>query len=232
MNLTTRKNHEYASRGAECEFCREFEESETSFFAHTYAGSARSRIIEKRGGIVVLPTIGQLFTGSLLIMPLEHFETAAQMPKEQLDTCLHMVSVFSARLRFFGKPVVFEHGARTGTGRSCGIYHAHLHLVPVPSDISIEEALPRTGIEATNLEQAYDDLKTKDTYLLFRDTCGRVRHVSGSAACSENYSSQYFRKTLVSHFDLHAPWDWRDYKGVEERVLDTLAVLRSHVVLS
>jgi diadenosine tetraphosphate (Ap4A) HIT family hydrolase len=216
----------------ECEFCLEFSESESSRFALSYAGTTESRIIAKLGGMVVLPTLGQLFEGSLLIMPLTHFETVADMPKEQLAACLRLVSVFSERLSPFGKPVVFEHGARVGTGRACGIYHAHVHIVPLPSDISIDDALPGAGKVVATLEDAYEELKAEDAYLLFRDTFGRVRYVAGAEADSENYGSQYFRKMLASHFNLKCPWDWRAYEGVEVRVVETLSALRSHVAVS
>ena len=218
-------------RGAGCEFCLEFGEHQASRFGRAYAGVSESRIIERHGGMVVLPTIGQLFAGSLLIMPLSHFETTAEMPERELSACLSLLSVFSERVRSFGEPVVFEHGARAGTGRSCGIYHAHVHLVPVPSDISIDNALPRAGADVATLEAAYEALGAEDTYLLFRDTYGGVRYVAGEAARSQEYGSQYFRKVLASYFQLSSPWDWRDSKGVEPRLIETLATLQPHVAV-
>src|ERR1035441_9508049 len=135
MAMTISKTKNYfgvVRREPGCEFCEEFFENENSRFALAYAGAAKARIISKQGGMLVLPTLGQLFSGSLLIMPQPHFETTADLPKRELDACLHLVSAFTARLYPFGKPVVFEHGARAGTGRACGIYHAHVHLVPLP----------------------------------------------------------------------------------------------------
>lgn len=232
MRSSTGNRCESVSRETGCEFCLEFSESDASRFALAYGGTTGSRIIAKQEGVVVLPTLGQLFAGSLLILPLAHFETAADMPKEQLGACLRLVSVFMERLRPFGRPVIFEHGARADSGRSCGIYHAHLHLVPVPSDMSIEDAMPSDGKEAPTIESAYDALKGEDNYLLFRDTCGGVRYVAGAAARSERYGSQYFRKRLAGHFHLSSQWDWREYNGVELPLLETVRALRCHVAVS
>jgi hypothetical protein len=36
---------------------------------------------------------------------------------------------------------------------------------------------------------------------------------------------------LADHFGLKAPWDWRAYNGVEPRLLETLATLKSNVAI-
>ena len=220
-----------SATGAECEFCLEFSEACSSRFGLTYGDVTESRIIAEQDGIVVLPTLGQLFVGSLLIMPRDHFETVAEIPERLLDGCFRLVAEFSERLRAFGTSVVFEHGARSETERSCGIYHAHLHLVPVPAEISVEDALPNAGTEASTLEDAYDVLRDEDAYLLFRDTRKRTKYVIGAEAHSEIFRSQYFRKMLAAHFRLPSPWDWRAYQGIESRVLNTLGALQSHVAV-
>lgn len=166
-------------------------------------------------------------------MPSAHLETMAEMPPQQVHAALRLIDIFSERLSVFGKTVVFEHGARAGTGRSCGIYHAHMHLVPLPANIAVENVLPDNVITVATLEDAYATLKNEETYLLFRDTYGKVGYVSGMDAHLERYSSQYFRKVLASYFQLSMPWDWREYDGVEVRMVETLTALQTaNVVVS
>jgi diadenosine tetraphosphate (Ap4A) HIT family hydrolase len=200
MKPTTKDYHSLErSNTPECEFCNEFSGSGCSRFTRTYDGTIDSRIIDQQAGVVVLPTIGQLFLGSLLIMPSAHFETIAEMPSEQIHAALRLIDIFSERLSIFGKTVVFEHGARAGTGRSCGIYHAHIHLVPLPANIAIENVLPDDAIVVATLEDAYTALKNEETYLLFRDTYGKVGYVAGRDAHLKRYSSQYFRKVFTAN---------------------------------
>lgn len=232
--MKTNENHNLIIKDykVDCEFCLEFSNDPTSRFATRYANFATSRVIAYDEGILVLPTLGQLFTGSLLIMPQMHVETIADLPKEKLDACLRLVSRFKKYLGGFGSPVVFEHGARSCTGQSCGIYHAHLHLVPLPSDFSVEDALPVSATGASTLDEAFIRLRNNDAYLLFQDTFGRIRFVAGDTARSTNYGSQYFRQCLVRHFQLADHWDWRTYEGVESRVVETLGALQCHVAIS
>jgi diadenosine tetraphosphate (Ap4A) HIT family hydrolase len=206
---------------AECEFCVELSETKLSRFELVYRDVAHSRVLAEQDGLVVMPTLGQLFTGSLLILPQMHIEAVAELPADQLRTCLQLVAEFAERLRQFGSPVVFEHGSRAASGHACGIYHAHLHVVPVPGDISLEEVLPLISGKVESLEAAYDVLSGEETYLLFRDTHAKVGYVSGTAARSTRFGSQYFRKMLAAHFGLDLPWDWRAYEGVEARLLET-----------
>jgi hypothetical protein len=143
-----------------------------------------------------------------------------------------LASNYARRLRSYGNPILFEHGARCGTGRSCGIYHAHLHVVPVPDDLSVSEVLSANAPGAHTLQAAYDQLQGEDTYLVFQDTRGKVAYVSGAEARIERFQSQYFRQTLKYRFQLASPWDWREYAHLEPFVLETIRAMKgSNVAL-
>src|SRR5260370_16821020 len=62
-----------------CEFCLELSASPAARFATIY-GANRTRVVASQNKIVVMPTIGQLFTGSLFVLPNFHFETIADLP--------------------------------------------------------------------------------------------------------------------------------------------------------
>jgi diadenosine tetraphosphate (Ap4A) HIT family hydrolase len=216
----------------DCEFCAEFSQPSGSRFGSLYAGIIPNRIVEQSNGVAVLPTLGQLFPGSLLILPIAHFETVASMPRTGRAFCLEMATKYVDRLHGYGTPVIFEHGARRGSGRSCGIYHAHIHVVPVPDTLSINELLPGAHTDAETLEGAYDQLQSEDSYLLARDSDGRLGFVTGKDAGSDRFPSQYLRRYLQSRFKLDTPWDWRDYARPESHLLETVRALdRSHVAV-
>src|SRR5438094_806896 len=110
-----------------CEFCDELADPRSSRFGWIYAGKVHSRIIFNQDGFVVMPTLGQLFMGSLLILPSEHFETMAQLPASRVKSLVALLTQIERRMQPLGRPVLFEHGAKCSTGSGCGIYHAHMH---------------------------------------------------------------------------------------------------------
>lgn len=205
-----------------CEFCLELSDQRNSRFKQIYGESVGSRIVVAQNGLAVMPTIGQLFKGSLLILPTEHIETIAQLPfstLQGLEIILNDVQKIIGRL---GTTVLFEHGAKCTTGASCGIYHAHLHVVPVPTHVACMDVLPSRAKTAGTLIEAFQQLKQSDVYLLFRDTADRVAFLEPDDSDNEIYKSQYFRRALADHFGLTADWDWRTYVRKEPLLLETL----------
>src|SRR5712692_2481218 len=61
-----------------CEFCLELESPAESRFGQIYGSLVNSRIVDRLGNYVAIPTIGQLLKGSLLILPGDHVETMAE----------------------------------------------------------------------------------------------------------------------------------------------------------
>lgn len=213
-----------------CEFCSEFSNPIDSRFGKIY-GSAVSRTVFKENGFVVLPTIGQLFEGSMLVLPDEHIERIADLDETRMDQCLQIVEAISRRVSSLGNPIIFEHGARATTGGGCGIFHAHFHIVPSPlkeKSASMRDLMPSCdqAISASSLKDALQRLKSIDEYLLLRDTEGQVVFLEVTSEIKPSIPSQYFRQSLVSHYKLSIPWDWRAY-GFEKRLLSTINHFRS-----
>ena len=209
-------------QNSQCEFCQEIHTPSVSRFAKIYSSLVPSRIIANRNGFIAIPTIGQLFTGSLLILPIEHFETIAELPRTLRTALMEFCAELTHWIRLLGHPILFEHGARGCTGQSCGIYHAHIHLLPVPSELYLSDLLPEAFYEERSLDRALISLETSDTYLLCIDTSGRVGYIDEDLVKLSRYQSQYFRKKLANHFHLTSHWDWRYYRQPEPKLIETL----------
>lgn len=213
-----------------CEFCSELTNPSFSRFGKIYGKQYDHRILAKGDGFVVWPTLGQLFKGSLLILPTTHFETMAELPVFMLKSLRILIEQLERKIIHLGTPILFEHGAKCKTGGGCGIYHAHLHLVPVPGDIYCADVLNDIEWFATNLLEAYDLIKDSDHYILFRDVSGTFSALKPKSKPSSHFQSQYFRRALVEHFDLEIPWDWQEYNHQEAWLLDTLFLFGSENV--
>lgn len=204
----------------ECEFCCEFGGDPRARFSQEYGGLVSSRIVAREGGFVAMPTIGQLLPGSLLILPQRHFHTCAHAQVDLGAADLtRLVERACRALQPFGQSLVFEHGARPHTGGACGVYHAHLHIVPVPEAVVLGELLPPRATTAVSLAEALQANEGADEYLLARDTNGQVGYLGLLPKDREHYPSQYLRRFLVRRFALSCPWDWREYIGPERDVL-------------
>ena len=211
-----------------CDFCAELSGRRETIFARLYSGILESRIVLRSSGFAALPTIGQIFTGSLLVLPEEHVETLALLPKNRRTELVNFVTRLCMTLGKDGHIALFEHGARAQTGGSCGIYHAHLHIVPLPRSASLDEVLPAGFVQVVNLESALDALHQSAQYLLFAmaEDCGFVDLTNGN----NNYPSQFFRRRLGELMMPEVSWDWRSVQAVEPAVMQTVELLRrAHV---
>lgn len=65
-----------------CTFCDEFQGGVRNDFYNLYGGSPRQRVIFETARFVVVPSIGQLVEGYLLILPKKHFLSLGRMPVE------------------------------------------------------------------------------------------------------------------------------------------------------
>lgn len=204
----------------DCEFCQELQALPGNRFQEIYRDIVDSRIVAQTSHFVAMPTIGQIFPGTTLILPRKHEETCAGLSVALRQELLALTFKVMATVTHFGEPTFFEHGATKCTGGGCGIYHAHLHVVPLPERTHPKALFPQHVGSATNLGSALSALHACDHYLLIGNDEGvvfaDVRELPFIPA------SQYFRRQLVEQFGVWKSWDWRDSVGPEADVLATI----------
>ena len=212
----------------DCEFCAEFQTDGPARFRFMYRGVAASRIVASTAHFVAVPTLGQLFEGSLLILPTAHVETCAGLENHARSEMLGLLDEILIRCAAFGSPIFFEHGATAANDGGCGLYHAHLHVVPLPAKVGPDLLFPEASNVDTDLEVAWAALTETDNYLLIGDKESvRFRDLQVDPG---RFPSQFFRRRLAEHFELDRPWDWRSYSQVEPALIRTLAQVSTNVV--
>ena len=215
----------------DCDFCDELRRPDNSRFAEIYASYTTNRVVARFGNLVAMPTIGQLFPGSLLIIPITHIETMSSLREDEMSQLSSFINDLEAAISHEGPVIAFEHGARCETGGGCGIYHAHLHLVPVPNHISVTDLLP-IGIDSEPFNSAISivdglcTLRYSSEYLIVRDSQKNVRFIESLTSFGKQYPSQYFRRRLTELFNLHCSWDWRTYQEPEQYVFETINMFK------
>jgi diadenosine tetraphosphate (Ap4A) HIT family hydrolase len=172
----------------------------------------------RRGEIFrVLPTLGQLTEGHLLILPSRHVTSLANLASDESNELEGICTLVRTTLQqVYGQVLFFEHGIRGKGAGGCGIDHAHMHAVPVNSggllDILIRHL---DGSAIRNLSQINEAIKPESSYLFFEDSSAN-RHVFQV----KDLPSQYMRK-LVGESIGKLDWDWRKC-GYEPELLATL----------
>jgi diadenosine tetraphosphate (Ap4A) HIT family hydrolase len=214
-----------------CEFCLEFGDVGLSRFHKIYRGSPSTRVVVRQGDVVALPTLGQLFTGSFLVLPVQHFDTSADLPPSLRESLIGVIAAVEKRVHALAPTVLFEHGTRSSSDGGCGIHHAHVHVVPVPGDMSIERLVPNQSGSAVDLSTCLVGVGGAQTYAWARDSHHDFRFVRNPSQHHPVRESQYFRRLLATDFGLDKPWNWRSYTDREEALLEALALFLKPSVL-
>ena len=63
-----------------CDICSELQKDQKAYFYSTYESSISNRIIHETENLHVIPSIGQIVEGYLLIVPKNHYLSIGQMP--------------------------------------------------------------------------------------------------------------------------------------------------------
>lgn len=172
---------------------------------------------------VVLPGIGGLAPGYLLLAPIRHvpsLRSAVADDTGERDFREFVAEVLDFLVRREGAITYWEHGGTTETTlpRSACVAHAHLHIVPGHHDLP----RPPASRSFPDLREALSERRQDDApYLLFghhKGTCQVGRDIG---------KSQYYRREWAKL--LGKPDEW-DYLVTEDnkRTMRTITSFFSH----
>lgn len=192
-----------------CDLCTEIDTGLAP--AQVAAAGSPTRIVRRSSASVLLPTLGQLARGHMLLLPIEHLTGLAYGSNDRTATlfeeCQEARDYVSQQ---FGVPVMFEHGARTGTAAGgCGVLHAHMHLVPIPKGSTLIGAPRLDGVQWTETRSedwciAARRLSARTgSYLFFQDQASNT-----FVAPVETLASQSMRRYVGEEIG-NSAWDWR-----------------------
>lgn len=204
-----------------CRFCRL-----TARAAHARASVDRPVLASTH--FEVIPTVGPLVAGWLLVVPKCHYLCLAALPGALLQeleaVTQECVSILRRR---YAEVVAFEHGpAAPRQPSGCGVDHAHLHLVPTGCDLRLgaanawSEQLLWRGVE--NVSSALEAHSVGLPYLYIQDQSGE-RFVAAHASIP----SQLFRRVIAESVGVPERFDWRRFPeyATVERTLQALGNL-------
>jgi diadenosine tetraphosphate (Ap4A) HIT family hydrolase len=208
-----------------CRFCAKFERPNGSL------GICDTVLLESEN-FVVIPTIGSIIPGWLMVLPKKHFLRVESLDKALLEEFSEVRYWAKDALRqSFGPVVCFEHGpTRVKDALGCGVDHAHLHVVSTELDL-LTVAKRASGVslrwrKTRSLdEQCLTDFSDVP-YLYFED------QNDNTWVCeAETAGSQFFRRALAFSEGMPQKYDWKSFE-FENNVRFTIdEIKRAHVLV-
>lgn len=191
-------------------------------------------VFESRS-FVVLPTVGALVEGWLLVVPKTPALSFAHLSTSQfseLDCFLRdIVPVIESN---YGPVSVFEHGpASRGSTVGCGVDYAHLHLVPTLCDLhtGAREIAPNVQWdELRSIEEIRRCATLTDGYWFLQQAYASSQCYVGRCTYGKP-TSQLFRKVIAKHLGCPSAYDWKSGSG-EAMIAATVANLAHRSLLA
>jgi len=170
------------------------------------------RVLFESENFVVVPTIGSIVPGWLLVVPRSHFLSAGSLDAALLQELICLRSTAEEALRdCFGSVTCFEHGAvRECESVGCGVDHAHLHLVASKFDLVANAKAPSTSQlhwrEVAGIQAATACIAEQMPYVFVESASEGAWIGTGSII-----ESQLMRKVIATSMDQPGCWDWKTH---------------------
>ncbi len=185
----------------------------------------KSRIVRTYQDFVVVPSVSPLAEGHLLVFPKQHVNRMSNLPFQQREQFVDIACELYEKLcTLYGNIYLFEHGIEGSGHVACGVYHAHLHLVPIsePMRSRIHSCIysDYPPFRIGDLSEILYKKGHKMPYILYGSNPNSL--FLGDATAMP---SQYVRKLFAMNLNLEF-WDWKELSGVSEFAATLTAGLR------
>lgn len=168
----------------------------------------------------VIPSVGSLVEGYVLIITKVHINSLAELNKEQKEEYKNLVMKISNMFKkIYGKaPILFEHGTPNleNAMSANSIIHAHSHIVNFEFDDE-KEMLQRYNFSSL---ESFDEVR-KENYIFFQN---------GNDEKFVSYQfdsvSQLMRILIANEIDKKHQYNWREF-DFKENIVSMLNKLLS-----
>jgi len=166
-----------------------------------------TRILYSTGRWVIMPTIGPLKEGHLLVASYEHKLSVGYCSSDEILNLEVLLGDISEVLNntYNEQILIFEHGPVSALRKGgCCVDHAHVHILPHSSSClkELENNFYLKNIDSlTSLRYAFND---QMPYLYYNGSEDGKYLIK-----SDRIPSQYLRKVIARDIDAPQIWNWR-----------------------
>jgi diadenosine tetraphosphate (Ap4A) HIT family hydrolase len=172
-----------------------------------------ARILGETANFVVVPSLGPLAPGHVMVVPRCHWLAVLGMPASEVVECEGLVDRCVRRLKalYRSEVVVFEHGsARRGASYSGAcVEHAHLHIVPGPSEFVTRAQRDFAPWETALHLRDFAAASSDEAYLLVG--CESFQHAYHLHRRPGPVPFQFLRQLYASLVGRSGAWDWHRF---------------------
>jgi ATP adenylyltransferase len=174
-------------------------------------------VLLETNNFIVIPSLGSLVEGWLLIIPKKFHINLSQLDKSDIAELDQLVDRMEKTIlpKFGHKYVLFEHGPRNENSKAgCGVDYAHLHFVP------FEDNLIEGTKNFLNLDYTWDNIESISNLVNYKDTDSDylfIKDQNGDCfiTIQEDVQSQTFRKVIANYVGRPNNFDWKCNSNVE-----------------
>ena len=171
-----------------------------------------NKILFESDNFKVIPSLGSLVEGWLLVIPKEHYISYGEITDSMLLSELEKLisDVCKIVKNEYGDYIIFEHGPvieKSFVG--CGVDYAHIHIVPINLTLNKIIELSDQNIEwhsADNIKATSNYINKGQPYLYFKDNLN-----NSYIGTSSQIPSQFFRRIISKLIGKPEMFNWKDY---------------------
>jgi ATP adenylyltransferase len=186
-----------------CRLCIEITGSDTADFWN--------RPLLESPNFVVVPSLGALVPGWLLLVPRKHCLSFGSIEGNwPVETEQMKARIVSQLQSYYGNVCIFEHGpSREKSLVGCGVDHAHLHFVPLDFDLcsASRPFLPSDAAwspaSSAECHRAFNEGRD---YLYIEQPIG-----NGLIATSTHFEGQLLRRAIANQLGQLDRFNWREH---------------------
>jgi len=168
-----------------------------------------NRVLVETKHFIVVPTLGMLVEGWLLISPKRRNLSFSKLSDKEWDDFQLLKNQLNC---FFNDcysvvPTYFEHGpSRVSSVVGCGVDYAHMHVAPLKCDLMDDATLVGEYIWEKSCCDLNKNSGLLDKPYLFVDT-----EKGEFLSIDQDFPSQTIRKAIARLSGQEDYWNWRDF---------------------
>lgn len=183
-----------------CRFCKIVQDMKKG----NKQASLENTVLFEGDNFFVIPALGPLLKGHILIVSKKHFDCLGSMEKSAISEYNDLVSKLMQKRPLKNNDFLeFEHGSKGESAAGASIVHCHIHVLPglgYLHDI-LDDKLPRISLADDFASMSLLNLP----HIWLRNASMQVK-----LYLAEDLPSQFLRRK-ISYKLGHNKWDWRKY---------------------
>jgi len=208
----------------ECKYCSTLFGSQH----HKANNQPWNEILWESDNFVIVPTLGAIVEGWLLIISKEHYVCMGAIEKDlhtELEEAINLAATAVSSL--YGRSTIFEHGpCQQGLELGCGIDHAHMHVLPLQFNLrNAAKMSPEMGMfDWVQVESTFCQLsqlhRLGASYMYIQE-----QGKPGYYCMAKQAPCQSLRRIIARKLDVAERYDYNKYP-FRENVANTIARMK------